>query len=537
MAASLLACLSLLLPAAASATSDQITLFVDNGRLQSDPAGTLHRLRLLGVEEIRLFLPWHDVAPHPLSRSRPRRLRAADPASYAPSAWAQWDAIISDAAADGISVDLDIAGGAPLWASGPGAPRNPMQGEMWNPSVREYGAFVRAVAERYSGNYSTSERRLDRGASDDLPAVRTWSVWNEPNYGPSLAPQGLPGALSVEHSPAEYRGLVDSAWRALRATGHAHDTILWGELAPRGKRYWGVFSGMKPLIFLRALFCVDAAYQPLSGIAARERGCSARPLGARAFRHAHPALFQASGVTDHPYMRWYPPNREAVADPDYASLGTILNLERTLDRLQAVYGSHRRLPIYNTEFGYITSPPKRPTPGLPWVTQSRAALYLNQAEYISWRNPRISSFVQYLLYDPVRPSVTNSFGGFASGLLTWGGREKLSYLAFRDPLYLPRTVQPPGGSLEVWGAVRPAHFAQQDTGEPQSVQIQFAPSGSHTFEDLATVPLLSPQGYFDTRMSFPRSGTVRLFWAYPEDDSDLAPGFHTYSRPVRVRVR
>ena len=70
-------------------------------------------------------------------------------------------------------------------------------------------------------------------------------------------------------------------------------------------------------------------------------------------------------------MRWYAPNHELDPDPtngsitaDYTSLGVIGNLGRALDRLQRVYGSDTRFPIYDTEFGYITSPPKRsPDPG------------------------------------------------------------------------------------------------------------------------------------------------------------------------------
>ena len=105
------------------------------------------------------------------------------------------------------------------------------------------------------------------GDAGDLPRVSFWSIWNEPDYGPSLAPQGVPGDLTVENSPRMYRRLLDAAWAALQATGHtpATDTILFGELAPRGEKRWGVFSGMKPLVFLRALYCVDSRYRPLRG--------------------------------------------------------------------------------------------------------------------------------------------------------------------------------------------------------------------------------------------------------------------------------
>src|SRR2546430_13968264 len=73
------------------------------------------------------------------------------------------------------------------------------------------------------------------------------------------------------------------------------------------------------------------------------------------FRSQNPALFQASGVSDHPYMRWYKPNHELNPDPtnhsssaDYSSLGVIGNLTRALDRLQRVYGSRARLDRKST---------------------------------------------------------------------------------------------------------------------------------------------------------------------------------------------
>ena len=182
-----------------------------------------------------------------------------------------------------------------------------------------YGAFVHALAVRYSGSYDPVLNRTVRDASD-LPRVSFWSVWNEPDYGPSLAPQGVPGDLTVENSPRMYRNLVDAAWSALQQTGHRGDTFIWGELAPRdtGSR-WGVFAGMAPLVFLRAMFCVDSSYRPLQGAAAAIRGCPPTAAGSRRFRAQNPALFDATGVSDHPYMRWYPPNREEDPSPDFTS--------------------------------------------------------------------------------------------------------------------------------------------------------------------------------------------------------------------------
>ena len=62
----------------------------------------------------------------------------------------------------------------------------------------------------------------------------------------------------------------------------------------------------------------------------------------------------------------------------------IPKLERTLDQLQTVYGSHKRFPIYSTEFGLQTNPPEQIARAIDSVT---AAYYLNWSEYISLAQP------------------------------------------------------------------------------------------------------------------------------------------------------
>ncbi len=507
----------------------------------ADPGGTLQRLRMLGVERVRVAVRWDLIAPSHGAHRRPRGFNAANPASYPAANWAIWDELVRDARRDGIAVNFNVVGGAPLWATGPGAPRNKPYPD-WEPSPREFGSFIRALGIRYSGSYDPALKRTVPGDANDLPAVTFWSIWNEPDYGPSLSPQGVPGHLTIENSPRMYRNLLDAAWSALQATGHGRDTILFGELAPRGESYWGVFSGMKPLVFLRALYCVDSRYRQLRGSAAAARGCPTTAAGSRRFRAANPALFQASGFADHPYMRWYPPNREAQADPDYSSLGEIGRLEQALDRLQHAYGSSTRFPIYDTEFGYITSPPKRRN-RYPWLPVATAAHYLNWAEYIHWRDPRIQSFMQFLLYDPLPALPSNDWGGFASGLLSYRGVPKATYYAWRLPLYLPVTSARRGHSLEVWGCVRPAHFAILDTGLPQEAYIQFQQGSRGPFTTVRTVTIRDAGNcYFDVRVRFPASGTVRLTWSYPSLDPGLGyfdplSSHSVYSRHVQITVR
>lgn len=534
-------------PAPARASANLQGMFEEDDQLDADPAGTTAKLRMLGVQRVRLVVTWGAFAPQPKRAKPPRGFNATDPAAYPAGNWSTLDAVIRQLDQAGITVDLDVLGGGPVWSEGPGAPRG-TSNTSWDPNPTMYEQFMQALGTRYSGNYDPQRKKLVPGDSGDLPRVSFWSVWNEPDYGPSLAPQGVPGHLTVENSPRVYRNLVSAAWTALHRTGHASDTFVWGELAPRGMNRWGVYSGMKPLVFLRAMFCLDSHYHQLRGAAAAIRGCPTTAAGSRRFRASNPGLFEASGVSDHPYMRWYRPDREARYDPDYSSLGEIHTFERGLDRLLQAYGSRKRYPIWNTEFGYLTSPPKRDNQPdafghkYPWISQQTAAYYLNWAEYISWRDPRLMSFFQYLLQDPLPANKATYWGGFASGLLNYNGTPKPGYGAWRMPLYLPVTSTRKGQSLEVWGCPRPARFAALDTGAPQAVQIQFRPlGGAYSTLQRVELPHAATSCYFDVRVRLPSSGTLRLSWSYPSGDSAL--GYFDpinprtiYSREVQVRL-
>src|ERR671922_230801 len=73
-------------------------------------------------------------------------------------------------------------------------------------------------------------------ATDPLPRVSFWSVWNEPNEFHFLAPQwGVANGRVIEPAGAIYRSLVDAAFSGLAGSGHADDTILIGETAPKGQ--------------------------------------------------------------------------------------------------------------------------------------------------------------------------------------------------------------------------------------------------------------------------------------------------------------
>jgi hypothetical protein len=497
--------------------TDLESIFEPKGPLFTDPTGTLALMRRLGVDRVKVYVPWNQIAPDPTSRLQPS-FNAAQPAAYPAANWTIWDTIVRDAHTYGVALDMTVGPSPPLWAAGPGPPPGGPFAQ-WRPSARDFGAFIQAIGTRYDGSYAPA------GATTPLPGVHFWSIWNEPNYGPNLAPQATHHS-TIEVSPRLYRGLIDAAWNALHSSGHGGDTILIGETAPRGLTFGnnpGNFSGMVPLRFLRALYCVDSAFRPLRGVAATQRGCPATAGRSRRFPHLHPALFQASGFAAHLYPQGgLAPNFKIPDEPDYADLASLSQLELTLDRSQEAYDSHRRLPIYSTEFGYQTNPPERISKTVDPVT---AAYYLNWSEYISWRDPRVRSYAQYLLFDPPAAS---ALGGFATGLKFKDGVPKPALAAFRMPLYLPITSAARGHAVEVWGCVRPAHYAQQQTGRPQRVEIQFA-ADSQPFKTVRTVLLSDPHGYFDVQVPFRQSGTVRLSWSYPR-------GATVHSRSVALTV-
>ncbi len=539
-------------PARAGAQVNQIEMFQDDIQLLSNPGPTLQQLRDLGVGIVRVSVHWSSVAPV----RRPAGFNGSNPASYLAGSWGIYDEIVNDARQDGIEVDLSIGGPAPPWAVGPGQPP-PGGFGSWKPSAAAFKQFVQALGARYSGTYDPAIGASRPGDPSALPRVSFWEVWNEPNFGMDLAPQAIKGS-SVPAAAWMYRSLLDAGWGALQSTGHGRDTIVIGNLDARGQSAKpsrgapqglpGNFAATKPMQFIRSLYCVNASYKELRGPAAAAIGCPTSAAASRRFRAAHPALFGASGFATHPYPVNLPPTRASSTDPDYTEFSELPRMASTLDRIQRMYGSGKRFPVYNNEYGYITNPPNASlTPLNPhgqFVSPTTAAYYINWAEYVSWRNPRIASAMQYLLVDP-DPRKAPEYGGFASGLIFYSGKRKPGYDAYRLPLFLPVTTARRGHSLEVWGCVRPAHFARLDTGGiPQQVKIQFQRGSRGAFTTLRTVTATNVRGYIDLRVTFPASGSVRLAWSYPtthqlptSSPTMAVAGQTVYSRTQTVTVK
>jgi hypothetical protein len=528
--------------APASASTNQISIIQEPG-LISNPAAFVPIARSLGATTERMFIEWATVAPSPNASKQPN-FDASDPNAYPARNWAIYDQAIKAAQQAGITVDLEVTGGSPAWASGKNAPTGRKSCFIhdrtycsWMPNARLYGQFVHAVTERYDGHFTPT------GASTALPAVHFWSFWNEPNFGQDLGPQATNGS-TVPYAPQAYRALLVAGWNALQQTQRGvRNTTLVGELAATGyplhaPGHPGSLPGngaiYLSLDFMRAVYCLGPNYQKLNGSTAKLYHCPTTAAASSRFRSQNPALFNATGFAIHGYDSTQTPNANPSAiNPSYATFPVLTRVEAALDRATRAYGSGKHYPIYNDEYGYITSPPAPKSKGDP--SEATAAIELNQAEYISYKNPRIAGYGQYLINDPV-PGKNQTAGGFASGLYTSKDKPKATLAAYRLPVWLPKATA--GASTELWGGARPAVFSQSASRRTTpTVQIQMQKRGHGSWTTIQTVKVAAKTGYFDIHTKLPYSGNLRLAYTYPQTQPFLplnVAGSTIYSRTVAV---
>jgi hypothetical protein len=392
--AGVLCAAALALPATASASRSQFTIFDAPTELKSADAGVrdaaFDEIESFGVHWIRVILYWHDVAPHP-GRRRDPQFDQTDPGAYPAWRWAPYDRIIQEAERRGMRVLLTVSGPVPRWAT------LSRRSTVKFPSALRFGRFMEAVGRRYRD------------------AIDYWSVWNEPNHPQFLGPQWVRGK---PYAPKIYRRLFRAARKGLRRSGNRRDRVLFGETAPNG-------SGriILPLRFLRSALCLNSRYK-------KRRSCKKLDI---------------DGFAHHPYTtrkgpRYRPRNRDAVM------IGTLSRLRRALDRAARARAIPRRVGIYLTEFGIQSKPD--PIYG---VSQTRQAEWRALAEQIAYRNPRVRAFSQYLMRDDAKQG--RRYGGFESGLRYHRGRRKKAYRAFRLPMTATRTSR---RRVRLWGLVRPA---------------------------------------------------------------------------------
>ncbi len=341
-----------------------------------------------GATAARLSIDWRQVAPRPGYSRRPPGFVATDPASP----WYRWqyfDAQVRLAADNGLEPVVTLTG-APRWALRP----DPRADGLGRPDPTEYGAFVRAAARRYDG------------ASRDLPRVRYWQIWNEPNH---------PGRSALKAGAASwYRDLVNKA----AAAAHGIDpdnVVIAGGTSP-----YTTNTAVAPLAFMRQLLCI-------SGIEAPRPTCD-RKIHFDVWAH-------------HPYTSGAPTSHAASGDDvAVADLPKMRKLLLAAVKLGHVV-SEAPVRFWVTEFSWDTNPPD--PRGVPLALQSR---WIAEALYRMW-HAGVSLVAWWRIRDdPLNVSFYQS-GLYFRGASISRDAPKRSFHAFRFPL----VAFADRGKVQVWG--------------------------------------------------------------------------------------
>ncbi|MET0686531.1 MAG: hypothetical protein ABW060_14535 [Solirubrobacteraceae bacterium] len=461
---------ALALPAGAAAGTRQVSLIQDDLQLLQSGDAVRERglddVQRLGADGVRAVVLWRDVAP----RKRPRGFDATDPAAYRARRWDALDGLVRGLAARRLSLLLSPSLPMPSWASGCKRHKR-----VCRPDAAEYGRFLRALGRRYSGAY-----RDENQGSGVLPRVEQWSFSNEPNQPAWLRPQfARRDGRVYPFAAVRYRSMVLAGTAALRATGHGGDELLLGETGPIG-RVTGPLATrpVSPRPFLRTLLCLDGRKGPAAAI----RGCTS------------PRRLRVTGYAHHPYTRGgsQPPRTKGKKATEI-TIASIGRLEKLLDAAAKKRRLPKDLPIHYTEYGFQTDPPD----GLFGVPLARQAEFLNESDWMAFRNPRVRTVAQYKLADD------RSVSGFQSGLRFRDFEAKPSYDAYRLGIWVRRRGET---RLRFWGQVRPPA-----AGDVSRVEIQNAPFGSSDFRTVATIDVVARNGTF-VRTLPRREGRFRLRW-------------------------
>jgi hypothetical protein len=262
--------------------------------------------------------------------------------------------------------------------------------------------------------------------------------------------------------------------------------MLLGETSPIGRVTGRLATRpVPPAAFIRTLLCIDRSGHALTGTAAAVRDCE------------KPRRLRVTGFAHHPYSQGgsQPPETKGSRATEI-TISSAGRLERLLDAAARRRRIPERLPIHYTEFGFQTNPPDL----LFGVPPARQAEYINQSDWIAYRDERIRSVAQYKLADD---TVVSSF---QSGLRFWDGTPKPSFDAYRLPLWITRKGS---SKLRVYGQVRPLA-----NGATTRVQLQNAALGAGPFRTVRTITVHSANNSFLVRIPR-REGRWRLRWRDP----------------------
>ncbi len=223
---------------AAAAPASFMTGFADGiWQEASDPGPWFDRTNAADARFVLLPVDWSSISP---------QAPGGDPTNPANPAynWGTLDQTVRDAVAHGLTVAFTIAGGGgAAWADGPNRPTSVTPG-TWHPNAAAFGAFVKAVATRYSGHFNPA----------GLPHVRYYQAWSEPNLFNHLMPQWVrSNGHWVAESPVIYKSLLNAAYAAVKSV-NSSNLVVTGGTAPFGDPPGG--QRIQPALFWRDVLCL-----------------------------------------------------------------------------------------------------------------------------------------------------------------------------------------------------------------------------------------------------------------------------------------
>ena len=197
---------------------------------------------------------------------------------------------------------------------------------------------------------------------------------------------------------------------------------------------------------------------------------------------------------------------------DHVTMANLGDLSRELRRIYARYGQKtqttRGVPLYLTEYGYQTAPDPI------HVSFNQQAAFINEAEYIASRNPNVRTLSQFLLVDDapdpafsVKTQSRLAWRTFQTGLTLQTGKRKPAYRAYTTPLFVKTPRVRRNRAVLLFGMLR----AAGPTARPR-VSLQWRPRGGKRWRTRRTISVGGPRHYFNTKMTVPSSGFVRLRW-------------------------
>ena len=293
----------------------------------------------LAPKLIRYNIVWSDIAPtRPAAPGNP-----ADPAYV----WTNADKIVALADKLGASLLFTVVD-APKWANGGATP------EHVPTDPADFGTFCGAVAQRY-------------------PTVGRFTIWNEPNRGQFLQPQGAGGT----EAPRRLAALAKACMPAIHAKSPDAEVAI-GPIASRGGQ-----GGLAPIPFL-------AGYRSAGGP-------------------------KPDGIALNPYLEGQPPRFVPAERPADGAV-TVRNLDWLEGVLKQAYGD--TMPIWLTEFAVRTVPP---------VTNADQATQLHETvDLVRTHYPYVPLLIWFLLRDQ------GPHDYWRSGLVDTAWQKKPAFAVFKS---------------------------------------------------------------------------------------------------------